>query len=46
MTPKELKNIAPTLANLQHKKTGFIVPATYFDSLEASITNEIGSKNL
>lgn len=46
MTPEELKNIAPTLANLQNKKTGFIVPATYFDNLESSITDEIGSKNL
>jgi len=41
MTTKELKNIAPILASMQNKGTGFKVPETYFDTVETALTDKI-----
>lgn len=46
MTLKELKNIAPILASLQDRGTGFTIPDTYFDTLETSVIREITSASL
>lgn len=40
MTRKELKNIAPILANLQNKGAGFKVPETYFETIETAFTDK------
>lgn len=41
MTPKELKNMAPKLFEIQNLKSGFNVPEEYFDSLELHITTSV-----
>lgn len=37
MTTQKLQHIAPTLANLQNKETGFSLPKNYFANVENSI---------
>ena len=46
MTLKKLKHIAPILASLQNKETGFKVPETYFDTVENSVINKIDKVSL
>lgn len=40
MILKKLKHIAPILASLKNKETGFKVPETYFDTVENSVINK------
>ncbi len=46
MTKKELAHIAPTLARLQNKSTGFKVPIAYFDTVETSVFNLLSKKSI
>lgn len=41
MTPKKLKHIAPILASLQAKPSGFTIPDSYFDTLESRVETKL-----
>lgn len=45
MTVKKLQHIAPTLAKLQEKGTGFSVPKAYFDAIEESLAVILALQN-
>ena len=46
MKTQDLKHIAPTLAILQNKGTGYALPNKYFEGVEANFYNELYTENL
>jgi hypothetical protein len=46
MTLKELQHIAPILAEIQKKGSGFSIPENYFDEIENSISDKLFTDSL